>query len=149
MNAVMSSRAPARDASADAQEALRRRLSSTLTYHGFIGRRKVRLKRAQRGERDLTPDQGTSGVSMDLPETTTQSFIVKVWLEATAEEAGGARWRGYITQVPSGERRYLKDLDDITAFIAPYLERMGVRLATRWRVGRCLERWLRTIGVWP
>jgi hypothetical protein len=68
------------------------------------------------------------GVSMDLPETTTHSFIVKIWLEETAEETGQARWRGHITHVPSGERRHLKDLGDITAFIVPYLERMGVKL---------------------
>jgi hypothetical protein len=65
---------------------------------------------------------------MDLPEATTQSFIVKIWLEETAEEAGRARWRGHITHVPSGQRRYLQDLGDITAFIAPYLERMGIKL---------------------
>ena len=65
---------------------------------------------------------------MDLPEATTQSFIVKIWLEETAEETGRARWRGYITHVPSGERRHLKDLGDITAFIVPYLEQMGVKL---------------------
>ena len=65
---------------------------------------------------------------MDLPEATTQSFIVKIWLEETAEETGRARWRGHITHVPSGERRHLKDLGDITAFIVPYLERMGVKL---------------------
>ena len=63
---------------------------------------------------------------MDLFEANTHPFIVKIWIEETAEEAGQATWRGHITHVPTGERRYLKDLDDITAFIAPYLEKMGM-----------------------
>jgi hypothetical protein len=59
-------------------------------------------------------------------ESSNQSFIVKIWLEETAEEADRATWRGHVTHVPSGQRRYIKDLDGITAFIAPYLEEMGV-----------------------
>lgn len=74
---------------------------------------------------------------MDLPESTTHSFIVKVWLEETAEEARCAAWRGHITHVPGGERRYLKDLDEIAAFIATYLEGMGIELGMRW--------WMRTL----
>lgn len=68
---------------------------------------------------------------MDLPETSTHSFIIKIWLEETAAEAGTAVWRGHITHVPGGERRYLKDLDDIAGFIAPYLERIGVKVRRR------------------
>jgi hypothetical protein len=71
---------------------------------------------------------------MDSLEPHTHSFIVKVWLEETAEEAGRAKWRGHVTHVPSGERRYLKNLDGITAFIASYLKEMGVKLGNRWRV---------------
>jgi hypothetical protein len=58
----------------------------------------------------------------------THSFIVKLWLEETAEEAGQDVWRGHITHVPSGERRYLKSLRAIEAFIAPHLNRMGLKL---------------------
>jgi hypothetical protein len=76
---------------------------------------------------------------MDLIEFNTHSFIVKIWLEETAEEAGQARWRGHITHVPSGERRYVQDLDEITAFIAPYLERMGVKVNLRERVRRWMK----------
>jgi hypothetical protein len=62
-----------------------------------------------------------------MPDSAPQSFIVKIWLEETAEEAGRATWRGHITHVPSGERRYLQRLDEIARFIAPYLQAMGVR----------------------
>jgi hypothetical protein len=79
-------------------------------------------------------NRARKGVSADPVEPDPQSFIVRIWLEETAEEAGQARWRGHITHVPSGERRYLKDLSDLCLFIAPYLESMKVRLGFRWRV---------------
>jgi hypothetical protein len=41
--------------------------------------------------------------------------------------------------VPNGERRYVQDLDEITAFIAPYLERMGVKVNLRERVRRWMK----------
>lgn len=77
---------------------------------------------------------------MDQLESSTHSFIVKVWLEETADEAGGATWRGCITHVPGDERHYLRDLDGIPGIIAPYLERMGVKLGLYWRVRRWLSR---------
>lgn len=83
---------------------------------------------------------------MDLLEFNTHSFIVKVWLEETAEEAGHAVWRGHITHVPSGERRYFKDLDEIQVFIVRYLEAMGIRLRKGACLWQCLER-LRTYLV--
>jgi hypothetical protein len=76
---------------------------------------------------------------MDEIESEAQSFIVRVWVEERAQEGGQSTWRGHITHVPSGERRYLKNLDEIGDFIAPYLERMGVKLGIRWR----MRRWLR------
>jgi hypothetical protein len=71
-------------------------------------------------------------------ESTTHSFIIRIWLEEPGE-AGGAKWRGHITHVPSGERRYLKNVDDAVDFILPYLAKMGVRLDLQVR----LKQWLR------
>ena len=62
---------------------------------------------------------------MDEFEPHIHSFIVKLWLEETIEETGQILWRGHITHVPSGKRCYLKDLEEIPAFIAPYLKKMG------------------------
>ncbi len=64
---------------------------------------------------------------MDMYEVNTHSFIVKIWLEETVEEAGRAIWRGHITHIPSNKRHYVKELDDIKVFIRPYLEEMGVK----------------------
>lgn len=60
-------------------------------------------------------------------ETTTHSFIVKIWLEETVEQSSEAKWRGRVTHVNGGERRYVESLDAIASFIATYLEAMGVR----------------------
>jgi hypothetical protein len=78
---------------------------------------------------------------MDLPESDVQSFILKLWFESSAEE-GPPRvlWHGQITHVGSGERRYFKELDEVAAFIEPYLRAAGVepkRAHTR------LRRWFR------
>ncbi len=72
---------------------------------------------------------------MDLFEANTHSFIIKIWREEMSLGAGRAAWRG-----PGGERRYLKNLDDISTFITPYIEEMGVKLALRWRLRQWLNR---------
>jgi hypothetical protein len=74
-------------------------------------------------------------------ESGAHPFIVKVWLEETAEEAGLASWRGHITHVPSGRRQYFQDLDGIAAFVAPYLEQMEVKLGRVPAVGNGHERY--------
>ena len=81
----------------------------------------------QPAQREASPLLRKDGLRMELSKIDTQSFIVKIWLEETAEEAGRATWRGHITHVPSNERRYLQNLDEIEAFISPYLKKMGVR----------------------
>lgn len=77
---------------------------------------------------------------MDKPKSKVQSFIVKLWLEA-GDETGKAVWRGYITHVPGGERRYLKRLSDIKDFIGRYLGEMGVKRGPGFRLGAWLRRW--------
>jgi hypothetical protein len=79
-------------------------------------------------------------VTDELPDSDVHSFIIKLWLEESSEETGSITWHGYITHVPSGQRRYLKDLDGIIAFVAPYLEAVGVKGGMRRRVKRWLKR---------
>jgi hypothetical protein len=75
--------------------------------------------------------------SMDIPESKVHSFIVKLWLEEAGDETGRTVWRGYITHVPGGERRYLKRLSGIADFIASYLKENGVKPDSSW-----VTRWL-------
>ena len=77
---------------------------------------------------------------LDATEAGTHSFVIKIWQEVTAEEGGPVVWRGHITHVPGGERRYLKNLTDVVAFIKPYLAAMGVQFGVRWWVRRWLDR---------
>ncbi len=88
----------------------------------------------------MPPSQITQAVA-ELIEANTHSFIVKIWLEETVAETGRTVWRGHITHVPSGERRYLKCLDDVPAFLEPYLQQMGVTIGYK----RSLAEWLRRL----
>lgn len=68
---------------------------------------------------------------MDPFEVGAHSFIVRIWLEEEASGNRDAVWRGQVTHVPSGTQRYVKQLDDLHAFIIPYLEAMGVQVRKR------------------
>jgi hypothetical protein len=43
----------------------------------------------------------------------TQVFILRVWRETREIEGAAPEWRGVIEHVPSGERRYFKNLDEL------------------------------------
>lgn len=77
---------------------------------------------------------------MNSLEPGAQSFIVKVWVEDSTETGGQGLWRGHITHVSSGKRYYITNLAEISDFIAPHLEEMGVKLGVRWRVSRWFKR---------
>ena len=60
---------------------------------------------------------------MELPESSTHSFVIRVWLEETADEAKRPKWRGHITHVPGNQRRYFDDLEDIKQIVKSYLDK--------------------------
>ena len=76
---------------------------------------------------------------MEPLESQTHSFILKIWCVRVRMESNVTTWRGHITHVPGGERRYLKSFNDIDDFIVPYLEAIDVDPGRYWRV----RRWLR------
>jgi hypothetical protein len=69
-------------------------------------------------------------------EPNTQAFIVRIWREQAGHRPDQVIWRGHITHVPSGERCYLKRLDDIFTFMVPHLLDKGIPLGWRWRLWR-------------
>jgi hypothetical protein len=73
-----------------------------------------------------------------MPESEVQSFIVKLWLDDGARRKGMKGWHGHITHVPSGERRYLKELQDIVTFVKPYVGDVDTTFISQ------LRRWLRS-----
>jgi len=87
----------------------------------------------------MEPDRLSDGADGDSLEQVSFTFILKIWLEETTSAGGPARWRGHITHVPSGERRYFEDLDAVTAFIQHYQIPSGVKLT----VGGRFWGWLR------
>jgi hypothetical protein len=73
-------------------------------------------------------------------ESKTHSFIVKLWLEETADESERPKWRGHITHVPDGARRYLDSVHGIPAFISSYLDSTGVKVRMFGRLRQWLNR---------
>jgi hypothetical protein len=86
----------------------------------------------------LVADEYTGISKQDPLQRMINSFIVKIWL-TNPEGRDSDEWRGHITHVSTQERRYFQSLEDIMEFIKPFLERMGVRVAS----GSRLKRWLR------
>lgn len=78
---------------------------------------------------------------MDDDTSVAHSFVVRLWREFYSAESDRVIWRGHITHVASGERRYIQDLLEIPPFIAAYLEPWDSppALSTRFRV------WLRRL----
>jgi hypothetical protein len=74
--------------------------------------------------RSPTDRVGEETAGMSLPEEHTQSFVVKIWVEESAEESGQTRWRGRIMHVPSQRSRSFEKLSAILEFIKPFLQRM-------------------------
>ncbi|MBE2198361.1 MAG: hypothetical protein IAE79_07095 [Anaerolinea sp.] len=56
---------------------------------------------------------------MNQFEESTESFVVKLWLDDTAESE---QWQGLITHVSSGDRINFQNLAKIKAFIKTYLK---------------------------
>jgi hypothetical protein len=77
---------------------------------------------------------------MDSMEQETHSFIVKIWRERAARQAGKYTWRGQISHVPDGARRSIRRFDEIMLFIAPYLLQLKVDPGWRYRLLRLLTR---------
>lgn len=84
----------------------------------------------ERGQDERAPDPEPSPpeAQSEPTESLSHSFIVKIWIEETAAEAGSTMWRGHITHVTTHARRYFEHLDQIPAFIAPYLQELDITL---------------------
>ncbi len=64
-----------------------------------------------------------------LLEDNTAAYIVRVWIEQREVEGAPVAWRGSIEHVGSGRVKYITDLDEITRFVRPFLEVMGVEFS--------------------
>jgi len=69
-----------------------------------------------------------------VPQASVHSFVLRIWLEESREEDGRTLWRGHVTDIATGERRHVQDIDGIVAFLIPRLAAMGATVGIRWRV---------------
>ncbi len=54
-------------------------------------------------------------------------FIVRIWLEPREIEGEAPQLRGSVEHIPSGERRSVKALEDVMAFMARFFPAEQVR----------------------
>ena len=66
---------------------------------------------------------------MNQFEESTESFVVKIWADETAEST---QWNGQITHVTSGEGTSFQNLEKIKTFIKAYLKKQTFP-QTLWR----------------
>jgi hypothetical protein len=53
-------------------------------------------------------------------------FVVRIWVERREIPSAPLHWRGSIEDVPSGERRYLMTVNELTSFVEERLRRLLV-----------------------
>ena len=58
---------------------------------------------------------------MDVSENAVHSFIIRLWCEEKECDAPLGIWRGHLTHVPSRQRCYIQNLDEIVTIIMEYL----------------------------
>jgi hypothetical protein len=68
----------------------------------------------------------SNDIELYLIKDSTSAYIIRVWIEYREIEGATVVWRGFIEHVASGRTQYLTDLNEITRFIRPFLEAMGV-----------------------
>jgi hypothetical protein len=73
----------------------------------------------------------------DAGETPLLSFIVRIWVESSAREGDVPQWRGSVQHIPSGDKRYVDDMEEIVAFFESHLARLGIRVRSRARTWWC------------
>jgi hypothetical protein len=79
---------------------------------------------------------------VDSIQPNTHSFVIKVWVNEVIQEQEPIVWQGRITHVPSGQVRHFVNVDEIAAFVTPYLQQLGVKPTWSWKI----RQWLRRNG---
>ena len=73
-------------------------------------------------------------------ELSSDSLMIRLWLENASNNDGGASWYGRIIHVSGGESRYIKDVGGIVEYLIQFLDRMGARVSWGWRIKSWLIR---------
>jgi hypothetical protein len=65
------------------------------------------------------------GVLVVYERNVIQSFVIKIRLTDASPDENALSWYGFITHVPTKNRQYFSDLNEIAEFIRPYLEQQN------------------------
>jgi hypothetical protein len=57
----------------------------------------------------------------DQADLVIHSFVIRIWFDDANQGAGAPVWRGQITHIPGGERRYFNDIAEIPILIGQHL----------------------------
>jgi hypothetical protein len=75
---------------------------------------------------------------MTTPGGQTQVFLIlRVWSEPREIPGAPRVWRLFVEHLPSGERRYLRSIPDLTEFLREYLPELPVG-GSWWRLRKRL-----------
>ena len=84
---------------------------------------------------------------MHPDEPVMHSFVVRIWLESSADDEWQNRWRGQITHLPGNESQSFNDLNRIMDFMLPYLKDSMTPVTASVRFRKWLGRqWRRLMG---
>lgn len=67
-------------------------------------------------------DDGSTSDNSGTPEPHPQLFIVRLWWERENAASSG-EWRGWVEHVPTRERRYFREIENVAEFIHGLLEK--------------------------
>lgn len=79
-------------------------------------------------------------------EKHTHVFLIKIWLEDELDSNQKTKWRGQITQIPGGEKKYFEDLNEIILLNLPYLEKIGITAGWFWQFKGWINKKLKKQG---
>lgn len=77
----------------------------------------------------------------------TNSFIVRIWIESSEEEADHPTWRGVIEHVGANDRQHFHELETVTTFIGertglkPSIDPLDLRQAIKAWIRNELRKW--------
>jgi hypothetical protein len=66
------------------------------------------------------------GCTVTGEEKDTQVFIIRIWREIRENASLPVECRGVIEHLQSGERVYIKKMDEVVNFLTPYIEAGGL-----------------------
>lgn len=72
-------------------------------------------------EKEFPTEERSEASTAALDEWKTHSFVLRLWCEEAQTTHSAGLWRGHITHVQSGKRRYFQQLHDVVTFISTYL----------------------------